>query len=227
MAQWGEPHKSDLTFSVAKTYLALLAGIAFDRGLLTNVHEPVIVKCPGIGFEGERLSRITWHHLLQQTSEWEGTCLGIPEQVDRYRWLAYQTGETDGKKGDERKAFMKDCLSASKQEKQQNKMKTCNVEAEGKKEIARIQAEGEKNAAIIQAEARKRMFEIEAEGKANAMTIEALAVKRANDTINKTLTPTILKLRQIEAFKFLSNSNNSKLIITDGKTPFLSLPEKF
>ena len=101
------------------------------------------------------------------------------------------------------------------------------IEAEGKKEIARIQAEGEKNAAIIQAEARKRMFEIEAEGKANAMTIEALAVKKANDTINKTLTPTILKLRQIEAFKSLSNSNNSKLIITDGKTPFLSLPEKF
>ncbi|MBA4258322.1 MAG: spfh domain, band 7 family protein [Chitinophaga sp.] len=101
------------------------------------------------------------------------------------------------------------------------------IEAEGKKEIARIQAEGEKNAAIIQAEARKRMFEIEAEGKANAMTTEALAIRRANDTINKTLTPTILKLRQIEAFKFLSNSNNSKLIITDGKTPFLSLPEKF
>jgi prohibitin 1 len=56
---------------------------------------------------------------------------------------------------------------------------------------------------------------------------EALAVIKANDTINKTLTPTILKLRQIEAFKSLSNSNNSKLIITDGKTPFLSLPEKF
>lgn len=101
------------------------------------------------------------------------------------------------------------------------------IEAEGKKEIARIQAEGEKNAAIIQAEARKRMFEIEAEGKANAMGIEAIATRRANDTINKTLTPTILKLRQIEAFRALSNSNNSKLIITDGKTPFLSLPDKF
>jgi prohibitin 1 len=90
-----------------------------------------------------------------------------------------------------------------------------------------IQAEGEKNAAIIQAEARKRMFEIEAEGKANAMGIEAIATRRANDTINKTLTPTILKLRQIEAFRSLSNSNNSKLIITDGKSPFLSLPDKF
>ena len=95
LAQWGDVHKADLTFSVAKTYLALLAGVAFDRGLLTDVHEPVMAKCPGIGFEGERLSRITWQHLLQQTSEWEGSCLGIPEQVDRYRWLAYQTGEAE------------------------------------------------------------------------------------------------------------------------------------
>ena len=101
------------------------------------------------------------------------------------------------------------------------------IEAEGKKEIARIQAEGEKNAAIIQAEARKRMTEIEAEGKANAMRIEADATRRANDTINKTLTPQVLKLRQIEAFRALSNSNNSKLVITDGKTPFLTLPDKF
>jgi regulator of protease activity HflC (stomatin/prohibitin superfamily) len=101
------------------------------------------------------------------------------------------------------------------------------IEAEGKKEIARIQAEGERNASIIQAEGRKSIIEIEALGKANAMKIEATAVKMANDTINKTLTPTILKLRQIEAFHALSNSNNSKLILTDGKTPFLSLPDNF
>uniref|UniRef100_UPI004048BEA2 serine hydrolase domain-containing protein n=1 Tax=Limnohabitans sp. TaxID=1907725 RepID=UPI004048BEA2 len=102
LAQWGEPHKADLTFSVAKTYLALLAGLAFDQGLIRDVHTPVVQQCPGIGFEGDRLSRITWHHLLQQTSEWEGTCLGIPEQVDRYRWLPYQTGQADGQKGDAR-----------------------------------------------------------------------------------------------------------------------------
>ena len=41
--------------------------------------------------------------------------------------------EATGKKGDERKAFMKECLSANKQETQQTKMKTCNVDAAGKK----------------------------------------------------------------------------------------------
>lgn len=102
VAQWGEVHRSDLTFSVAKTYLALLAGLAFDDGLLPDVDEPVVKRCPGIGFEGKRHARITWHHLLQQTSEWEGSCLGIPEQVDRYRWVSYQPGQADGKKGEPR-----------------------------------------------------------------------------------------------------------------------------
>jgi hypothetical protein len=43
--------------------------------------------------------------------------------------------DAEGKKGDERKAFMKECLSANKKETQQNKMKTCNAEAKetGKK----------------------------------------------------------------------------------------------
>jgi hypothetical protein len=36
------------------------------------------------------------------------------------------------KKGDERKAFMKECLSAKKTT-QQDKMKTCNADAKGKK----------------------------------------------------------------------------------------------
>jgi len=102
IAQWGDVHRSDLTFSVAKTYLALLAGLASDSGLLPDVHEPVIERCPGIGFEGERNARITWHHLLQQTSEWEGTCLGIPEQVDRYRFVSHQPGQAEGRKGDAR-----------------------------------------------------------------------------------------------------------------------------
>jgi len=31
-------------------------------------------------------------------------------------------------------------------------------------------------------------------------------------------------MRQVEAFKELSGSNNAKVIITDGKTPLLGLP---
>jgi uncharacterized protein HemX len=38
-----------------------------------------------------------------------------------------------GKKGDERKAFMKECLSAKKETPQQAKMKTCNADAKGMK----------------------------------------------------------------------------------------------
>ncbi|MGZ5129912.1 MAG: PsiF family protein [Caldimonas sp.] len=40
--------------------------------------------------------------------------------------------QAEGKKGDERKAFMKTCLSAEKMS-QQDKMKKCNADATGKK----------------------------------------------------------------------------------------------
>ena len=43
LISWGEPNRPDLTFSIAKTYLALLAGVAYDRGLLPDVDEPVIL----------------------------------------------------------------------------------------------------------------------------------------------------------------------------------------
>ena len=55
------------------------------------------------------------------------------EKTPQQSKMATCNKDAEGKKGDERKAFMKDCLSASKQEKQQNKMKTCNADAAGKK----------------------------------------------------------------------------------------------
>ncbi|HWH49600.1 MAG TPA: serine hydrolase [Burkholderiales bacterium] len=102
LVSWGEPDRPDLTFSIAKTYLGLLAGIACDRGLLPDVDEPVRARVPGIGFEGGRNAEVTWAHLLQQTSEWEGTVFGIPDQADRYRTVAFQGGSAAGKKGDPR-----------------------------------------------------------------------------------------------------------------------------
>jgi CubicO group peptidase (beta-lactamase class C family) len=101
VAAWGEPDRADLTFSVAKTYLALLAGIAESRGLL-RVDERVADRLPGIGFDSAHNRAITWQHLLEATSEWEGTCFGIPDQVDRYRRVAHDPKPPGGKKGDAR-----------------------------------------------------------------------------------------------------------------------------
>lgn len=86
-----------------------------------------------------------------------------------------------------------------------------------------IQAEGDKNSRIIAAEAVKRVTEIEALGRANAIKTEAEAQMTANELMNKSLTPMVLKSRQIEAFQNLSRSTNSKVIITDGKTPLIGL----
>lgn len=88
-----------------------------------------------------------------------------------------------------------------------------------------IAAEGDKQSAIISAQGQAEVAKIKAEGQANAIKIEAEAKAKANEMLSKSLTSEILKNNQIEAFKSLSNSSNSKVIITDGKTPLLGLPE--
>ncbi len=100
IAEFGDPDRADLTFSVAKAYLALLAGVAYDQGLLTP-DQPIVEVLPGIGFDDPHNRQITWLHLLQQTSEWSGSCFGIPDQVDHYRSLAFAP-VTHGKKGTKR-----------------------------------------------------------------------------------------------------------------------------
>ncbi|KIG07626.1 serine hydrolase domain-containing protein [Caballeronia concitans] len=99
LATWGEPDRADLTFSIAKTYLALLAGVAHDRGLLPDPDEPVRERVPGIGFDDPHNAPITWAHLLQQTSEWQGECFGLSDQADHYRAVTFGD-PPNGKKGD-------------------------------------------------------------------------------------------------------------------------------
>lgn len=101
LAAWGEADRADLTFSVAKMYLALLAGVAHDRGLLPDVDARIGERLPGIGFDEGNNAHITWKHMLQQTSEWEGTLWDIPDQADRYRAVTFGT-PPDGRKGDPR-----------------------------------------------------------------------------------------------------------------------------
>lgn len=51
--------------------------------------------------------------------------------------------------------------------------------------------------------------------------IEATGTKDAQKILSEGLTDNIIKIRSIEAFLELSKSSNSKIIITDGKVPFM------
>jgi CubicO group peptidase (beta-lactamase class C family) len=101
VASWGEPDRADLTFSVAKTFLALLAGIAQSRGLL-QPQQRIAQVLPGIGFDDPHNREITWAHMLEQTSEWQGICLGMPDQVEHNRRVSHDPKPPQGRKGEAR-----------------------------------------------------------------------------------------------------------------------------
>jgi CubicO group peptidase (beta-lactamase class C family) len=83
VAEWGPTGQVDMTFSVAKSYLSSVAGLAFDRGLIPDVHgtEGALIKDGG--FDSPHNAKITWHMHLTQTSEWEGTLWDKPDVADR------------------------------------------------------------------------------------------------------------------------------------------------
>jgi CubicO group peptidase (beta-lactamase class C family) len=85
VAEWGDVERADMTFSVAKSVLAILAGLALADGLIRDLDDPVRAYALDDGFEAPQNRPITWRHLLQQTSEWEGTLWGKPDAVDRNR----------------------------------------------------------------------------------------------------------------------------------------------
>jgi CubicO group peptidase (beta-lactamase class C family) len=99
VVSWGDTGQVDFTFSAAKSYLSMLAGIAVMDGLIRDLDEPVRLTVDDGGFEGPHNSAITWRHLLQNTSEWEGTLFGKSDIIDRNRNLAV---EGKGRKGDPR-----------------------------------------------------------------------------------------------------------------------------
>ena len=103
VARWGDTRAVDMTFSVAKSYLSILAGLAVADGLIRDLDEPVGRTVDDGGFDGPHNGAITWRHLLHQTSEWEGTLFGKADQIDRNRTLATEfAGQTNMKKGEAR-----------------------------------------------------------------------------------------------------------------------------
>ena len=105
VAEWGEPARVDMTFSVTKSFLSSVIGVAFERGMIASLDDPVArymppvlpYALPGASGKPERLGRtellqpfetphnrtITWDHMLRQTSDWEGTLWGKPDWADR------------------------------------------------------------------------------------------------------------------------------------------------
>ena len=83
VGEWGQPERVDMTFSVTKSFLSTVVGLAWDRGLIGSLNDPVARYVPGEYFAGSLNSRITWDHMLRQTSDWEGTLWGKPDWADR------------------------------------------------------------------------------------------------------------------------------------------------
>lgn len=105
VAEWGEPQRVDMTFSVTKSFVSTVVGLAFDRKMIKSLQDraadysaPVAIYSPAqkyddaamFGkakflelFDTEPNRKITWDSLLRQTSDWEGTLWGKPDWADR------------------------------------------------------------------------------------------------------------------------------------------------
>jgi CubicO group peptidase (beta-lactamase class C family) len=93
IARWGDPGRREMAFSIAKSALGTVAGLAFDDGLLPDLDEPVVARVPltvfggarfggGIPADPESARLISWRHLLTQTSDWRGTLFDVPWWAD-------------------------------------------------------------------------------------------------------------------------------------------------
>jgi CubicO group peptidase (beta-lactamase class C family) len=83
VAEWGDIERVDMTFSVAKSYLSTLAGLALDYNLIKSLDEKVVKYVWDGTFDGEHNQKITWDHLLTQSSDWSGQQFGLFDWADR------------------------------------------------------------------------------------------------------------------------------------------------
>jgi CubicO group peptidase (beta-lactamase class C family) len=88
IAEWGDTIRADMTFSVAKSYLALLAGLALGDGLIKSLDDRAGDYALDDGFKSDQNRDITWRHLLTQTSEWQGFVFGKEDRIDHNRVVA-------------------------------------------------------------------------------------------------------------------------------------------
>lgn len=83
IAEWGDTKRVDMTFSVTKSYLSTLAGLAIDEKLIKNLDDKMSDYVWDGKFDGTHNAKITWDHLLTQSSDWNGTLWGGQDWADR------------------------------------------------------------------------------------------------------------------------------------------------
>ena len=84
VAEWGRTKDVDMTFSVTKTFLSSVAGVAFDKGMIKNINDRVIDYVrPTPDYMLAHNQPVTWNDMLRQQSGWIGTMWGKPWWADR------------------------------------------------------------------------------------------------------------------------------------------------
>ena len=69
VAEWGDTRAVDMTHSVTKVFVSSVAGVAFDRHMIRDVHDRVLEYVhPSPDFELPHNQPITWDQMLRQTS---------------------------------------------------------------------------------------------------------------------------------------------------------------
>lgn len=119
IAQWGDPSTVESCNSVTKSWVSTVVGLAVDKGLINSINDRVYEYVPPIQvsstitavesnpiqptpflypFATTHNKKISWDHMLRQTSDWEGTLWGKPDWADRpsdnsSEWLTRKRNE--------------------------------------------------------------------------------------------------------------------------------------
>jgi len=83
IASWGDIYRVDMTFSVTKSFLSTVAGLAYDHKLIASENDFVSKYIWDGTFKGKHNTKISWKHLLQQNSDWSGELWGGKDWADR------------------------------------------------------------------------------------------------------------------------------------------------
>jgi CubicO group peptidase (beta-lactamase class C family) len=83
ISSWGDTQRVDMTFSVTKSFLSTTGLLALQEGLIADAGDKVDQYVWDGTFDGQHNSKVTWKHLLDQSSDWSGQLWGGYDWADR------------------------------------------------------------------------------------------------------------------------------------------------